>query len=347
MSGSESEVPVVDFLPALDGSVEGLKVVAGAVSRACTHNGFFYLQNHTIAPSLMSRVFEQSKAFFALPVERKLAISMYDSVNFRGYIPFNAELRAENRRGQGGKGFQLHLSDEKLDKAPPDAAESFQIHAELPADDEDVLANKPLHGPNLWPDGCPMMKTTLIEYYTAATQLARRVLEVFAVCLDLETGFFEPYYRKPLMQLRLMHYPDHEPDGAVPFGVRPHSDAGAFSMLLQDEVGGLEVRSKSGEWRLVPPIENTLVVNIGDTMKLWTNNRFESTPHRVVNTYGASRYSVPFFANPDYDALIEPMATCVDEQHPPVFDDLHCGESLLHTYSRIWPSASGSAGVSS
>ena len=103
--------------------------------------------------------------------------------------------------------------------------------------------------------------------------------------------------------------------------------------------GGLEICDKRGEWTFVPPLQNTFVGNIGDTMKLWTNNRFQSTVHRVINTRGASRCSIPFFTNPDYDAIIEPIETCVGEDHPPVYDVLHCGESLIHTDSRIYPSA--------
>lgn len=284
-------------------------------------------------------MFEEAKSFFALTEEKKLDVSLERSANFRGYIPFNARLYAENRRGKGGTGFQLHLSDHQLREQPPDVSESFQIHRELALDDPDVEVGKPLHGPNQWPGEQTTMRATMLAYYDAMDTFARRVLEVFALGLELEPGLFEQYYRKPLMQLRLMHYPSHQPGENVPFGVRPHSDAGAFSMLLQDDVGGLEIRDKDGEWKFVPPIEGTFVVNIGDTIKLWTNNRFQSTPHRVINTRGASRYSIPFFANPDYDAVIEPIATCIDKDHPPVFDVLHCGESMLHTYSRIWPSA--------
>jgi isopenicillin N synthase-like dioxygenase len=346
MTDVVEEVPIVDFAPALEGTTDGLQTVASAVSNACTNSGFFYLANHSIPKLLTDRVFECSSTFFELSESKKLEISLERSVNFRGYIPFDARLDAGNRRGTGGSGFQSHLSDDQIDKQPPDAAESFQMHAELPADDVDVLAGKPLHGPNQWPDALPEMRNTLLAYYDGATSLARCVLEVFAVCLDLDRNYFVRFYKKPLMQIRLMHYPTHEAGEHVPFGVRPHSDAGAFSMLLQDTNGGLEIHNKRGEWQLVPPIDGTLVVNIGDTMKLWTNNRFQSTPHRVVNTYGASRYSVPFFANPDYDAVIEPISTCIDENNPPVFDSLHCGESMLHTYSRIWPSASVGRGVS-
>ena len=335
----ENPIPIVDFGPAASGELDDLKRVATHVRAACEDIGFFYIANHPIPPALMSRVIEEAKLFFALPEEEKRHVLLERSANFRGYIPFNAELYPENRRGKGGVGFQLHISDEHLRSQPPDAAESFQIHRELPLDDPDVVAGKPLHGPNQWPEAKAAMRNTMLEYYDAMGTFARTVLQVFALGLDLERHFFRQYYRKPLMQLRLLHYPPHEPGDNVPYGVTPHSDAGAFSMLLQDHVGGLEICDKRGEWTFVPPLENTFVVNIGDTMKLWTNNRFQSTVHRVINTRGASRYSIPFFANPDYDAVIEPIKTCVDEDHPPVFDVLHCGESLLHTYSRIYPSA--------
>ena len=347
-ASAAQDVAIIDFGPALDGDRDGLKQVAAAVVSACEDIGFFYIVNHPIPASPRRRVFEEAANFFALPEERKLQVSMERSLNYRGYIPLNVLPKAENRRGAGVEGFQVHLDDEVapdggLVELDPDASESFQFHRELPLDDPDVQAGKPLHGPNQWPDGLPVMRETMLEYFDAMGLFARRMLEVFAVGLDPDRGFFEPYYRKPLMQVRLLHYPDQEPSEHVPFGVRPHSDAGALTLLMQDDVGGLEVRNKQGEWVLVPPIEDSYVVNIGDTMKLWTNNRFQSTPHRVINTYGAARYSVPFFANPDYDAVIKPIPTCVDDDNPPVFDVLHCGEAMLHTYSRIWPAPAAGA----
>jgi isopenicillin N synthase-like dioxygenase len=109
-------------------------------------------------------------------------------------------------------------------------------------------------------------------------------------------------------------------------------------MLQQDDVGGLEIKTKSGEWVVVPPMENSFIVNIGDSMKMWTNHRFASTLHRVVNRYGRERYSVGVFANPNYDTVISPLPTCVDADHPPKFEQMHTGEALLYLYSRVWPS---------
>ena len=336
---SRGQVPLIDFGPLADGSLAGVARVAADVREACEQIGFFYIANHPIPAPLIRRVFDETAAFFALPASEKLHVSIERSSNYRGYIPFDAKLYPENRRGHGVDGFQRHLDGHDLYDQPPDCAESFQIHAELADDDPDVRAQKPLHGANQWPQARPSLRGALLEYYAAVRSLAYQVLETFAVGLELERDFFEQYYRKPLMQLRLMHYPPQDEGGKVAYGVRPHSDAGAFSMLLQDDTGGLEIRNRQGEWAFVAPIENAFVVNIGDTMRLWTNNRFQSTPHRVINTYGAERISIPFFANPDYDAVIKPIPTCVGPDRPAVFDELHCGEAMLHTYSRIWPSA--------
>jgi isopenicillin N synthase-like dioxygenase len=109
-------------------------------------------------------------------------------------------------------------------------------------------------------------------------------------------------------------------------------------MLQQDDVGGLEIKTKSGEWILVPPVEGSFVVNIGDSMMTWTNRRFTSTMHRVVNQYGRERYSVGVFANPDYDTVIAPLPNCVTEATPPQFEPMVAGEALLYLYSKIWPS---------
>ena len=130
--------------------------------------------------------------------------------------------------------------------------------------------------------------------------------------LKLPPDYFVQFYRKPLIQVRLLHYLPQDQQAALEGGdSRAHQDAGGFTMLQQDDVGGLEIKSKSGEWLIVPPVENSFVVNIGDSMRLWTNNRFASTLHRVVNHYGRERYSVGIFANPDYDTVIRPLSTCV------------------------------------
>jgi isopenicillin N synthase-like dioxygenase len=162
---------------------------------------------------------------------------------------------------------------------------------------------------------------------------------VFARGLGVEPDHFTRHYRKPLMQLRLLRYQAQPPEAAARSGAAAaHCDGGGFTLLQQDGTGGLEIQTRAGEWVVVPPVENSFVVNIGDSMKLWTNNRFASTRHRVVNRYGTERYSIGFFANPDYDAVITPVPTCLDADNPPRFERLAFGPAMLFLYSRIWPS---------
>src|SRR5258708_1534450 len=131
---------------------------------------------------------------------------------------------------------------------------------------------------------------------------AALVASVFARGLKLPADYFAQFYKKPLIQVRLLHYLPQETQAALEGGdSRAHQDAGGFTMLQQDDVGGLEIKTKSGEWLIVPPVENNFVLNIGDSMRMWTKNRFASTLHRVVNHSGPRPYSVALFPNPTYE----------------------------------------------
>jgi isopenicillin N synthase-like dioxygenase len=128
------------------------------------------------------------------------------------------------------------------------------------------------------------------------------------MALDLKEGALKPYFGKDMNSLRILHYPPLPPeDDGVHLGARAHTDTNAFTILAQDNNGGLEIRNRDNEWVAVPPIENTFVVNVGEVLKVWTDGIFSSTLHRVINRSGRERYSIPFFMYPSYDALIQPL----------------------------------------
>ena len=174
-------------------------------------------------------------------------------------------------------------------------------------------------------------------YFAAMMKLTRLLLLAFARGLGLDDDFFAAHFRKPLTQLRLLHYPPQPPDSETE-GVEAHTDTGAFTILLQDEVGGLEVRTRAGRWIAAEPIPGSLVINIADMMQRWTNGRFVSTPHRVANRTGKDRISVPFFANPDYDATITPLARTFAAGEKP-HEPLACGPYVEAAYRAAWPRA--------
>jgi isopenicillin N synthase-like dioxygenase len=312
-----SEIPIVD-IGALGGGGSAESAVVAAIRDAAENVGFFYAANHGIALAEIRGMFAACERFFALPQARRDAIYLVKSPNYRGYLPIGV----------------LGQTDR-----PRDLLESFNVGRELGPDDPDVRAGRPLHGANQWPDDLPGFRDAIIRYYGLMDGLMRRLLQGFAMAAGLPRDGFDPMFRKPLTQMRLMHYPAQEVAQGNMIGARAHRDFGFFTILLQDEVGGLEVSNQAGEWVVAPPMEGTFVINVAEMLKLVTNGRFASALHRVINRYGRERYSVPFFVNPGFDAVLEPLPQFVDAAHPAAFDTYPVGEKMLAFYRGLWPSA--------
>lgn len=289
-----SKIPVIDVSGVLTG--DDIEAVASAIYKAATTHGFFYLSGHGIDQYLLDQVFDVSKTFFAQSTSIKQTIAV--DTHQRGWM------------AQG----MSHLQGAKTH----DLKEVFFWGTETNPDDPNILAGKPLIAVNQWPsDAFPRLEAELLPYYTALCKVARHVMAAVAVSLDLPADFFNPCYETPLARGQLVYYPpstaEHEAEGR--FGVAPHTDFGVLTLLLQDHSGGLQVRSKSGEWIEAPPIEGTLVCNIGDLLARWTNNRFTSTVHRVVNRSKTARYSIPVFFDPHTDTIIDPIDLGVSKEN--------------------------------
>ena len=264
---------------------------------------------------------------------------MGNSNLFRGYLPMDEPGKQKAYRGKAIEGFQPHLDPARMKARKPHKNEAFQASLELPRrrprrrGGQAAARRQPVARQ---PAGLPRGRARLSHDHDRLRRADGLGVRARA---RLPPDYFAQFYKKPLIQVRLLHYLPQDQQAALEGGdSRAHQDAGGFTMLQQDDVGGLEIKTKSGEWLIVPPVENSFVVNIGDSMRMWTNNRFASTLHRVVNHYGRERYSVGIFANPDYDTVIRPLPTCVDAEHPPTFDQMLSGEALLFLYSRVWPS---------
>jgi isopenicillin N synthase-like dioxygenase len=160
--------------------------------------------------------------------------------------------------------------------------------------------------------------------------LGTKVLSAFALALDLPEDFFADKVTKPLTTLRLLHYPPQE--GRIDesrLGAGAHTDFGCFTMLWQDDAGGLQVRNSAGEFIDAVPIAGTFVVNVGDMMARWTNDRFASTTHRVINASGRERYSMAFFFDPNFDAEVSCLPTCLAPGESPHYPPTTSGQHLL------------------
>lgn len=256
-----------------------------AIREACTGVGFFYIEGHGVPRPVIDDAVATMRRFFDLPVERKREVK----VNQR-------------HRGWHEIGGALMYGAKK-----PDFKEFFSTGLELPEDDPDVLRGQALRGPNNWPAFMPEVQRDFYRYYEAIGACGAVLLSAVARSLDLAPDFFVGRYLKRMQRTQAVFYPPQPASlGDDQFGVAPHTDYGCITLLWQDDTGGLEVRTRAGDWIDAVPVEGTFVVNVGDLLARWSNDRFTSTPHRVVNRSGRKRMSIATFYDPTYDAVVDP-----------------------------------------
>lgn len=299
-------IPVIDIGPFLSGDAEAQRRVAEEIGQACRHVGFFYVKNHGIPQPVIDELMAQTKAFFHLPLEEKRKVDAMKVQRHRGYIP-NGDLYADV-------------------KAKPDMQEGYEVSLELPADDPDYLAGNIMYGPNVWPERPEGFREGVYAYYERVLALGHTLFRAFEMTLGLPQGWFEDKIDKPMGQLRLIYYPPQDgPVDPKQIGIGAHTDYECFTLLLQDEVGGLQVGNREGEWIAATPIPGAIVINIGDMLMRWTNDEFVSTPHRVINRSGRERVSFPFFFGANHDCIVEPLPQFVSDERPAKYPPTRCG----------------------
>jgi isopenicillin N synthase-like dioxygenase len=316
-------LPVVD-VAGLGGNADGEQRVAAAIRAACLDKGFMYVRNHGIPRDLIGDVFAASKAFFALPESSKLRYDMRASKASRGYE------RMQSQVLEAG--------------TPPDLKESFYIGREYADDHPGVLAGRFAHAPNQWPDTPGDFRDVMEAYYREVSRLAERLMAGIALSLGLPRDHFAAFCREPLANLRLLHYPEQPANAEVGLkGAGAHTDFGGLTVLLQDSQSGLQVFDKlTGEWLHAPPIPDTFVVNIGDLLARWTNDKYRSTLHRVVNDSGVERYSIAFFFSGNLDCEVGCLPECLDPGEEPRYQPTTVEAHFREMFQRSYAATSGS-----
>ena len=297
-------LPIFDIADVVAGAMPSPELAESA-DHACREIGFFGVVGHGIPDALRDAVLAAAPRYFAQPADVTAEVAIERSTNNRGWGHLGAE----------------HLQPD----IPTDRKETFDVAIERPADDP---LNSPLDGPNQWPD-LDGFRDTIEEFQDAALRTAVAVLRVMGAALDLEPEFFDSRLRRPLVETRLLHYPavaELPEDGQL--GCGAHTDYGCVTLLYSDGTPGLQLRSPDGTWQdaLVPA--DALVVNLGDLMQRWTNDRYVSTMHRVLPPVGSPRYSVPVFVTGDWDAEVSTLPSCIDDEHPARYETVHAGPYL-------------------
>lgn len=344
-------IPVIDLAPLWDSSSDGLKRVADEFTKAFQEMGFAYIINHRVPQNIIDETFIQHRRFHNLPLEEKNKIRLNQW--HRGYLPLASyKLKSESK----SKGVVVE-NTETVVKAP-NQSESFIInheHLEGPNDvDEKFLYDRYLQGPNQWPHGMPEFREAVLLYYGEMKRLALDLTRVFFSASRTDFDRFSSQFERPSIGLRMLHYPpqpDPIPEGV--FGSAPHCDYGFMTILSQDDVGGLEVKTPDGKWVLAPNRigsnnESAFLVNLGDSASKWTNNVLRATPHRVVNRSGRDRYSIVFFWDPQLDFPIDTRDLgdrwCPKDQKPiyePETYGAYLRKLLTKNYSEVYETIDG------
>ena len=306
------EIPVIDLAPFRDGDAADGKRVGDAIARACETLGFLVVSGHGVPAATGAALHRTALEFFDLPLAEKLAVRRPRDDQNRGYIPYGEETLA-----------RMHGQD-----TPADYKEVFAIGPDEFPDEPYYTGDLayPDFAPNLWPARPEGLRAIMKSYYAGMLDLARLLARAYATALGLPPDFFVERLSRHACQLRLLHYP--APRGALEPGqlrCGEHTDLGLTTILRNAAAaGGLEVCTREGEWIAAPAIDGTFVVNIGDLMMRWINDRWRSTPHRVAvppaeARAGSRRLSIGFFVVPNYDAEVVCMpAPGEAPKYPPV-----------------------------
>jgi isopenicillin N synthase-like dioxygenase len=296
------QVPVIDVSAVVrDASSTGGVEAARQIGNACREWGFFQVINHGVPDTLVDATWHETRHFFAQPAEIKDAI-LRTRENPWGY--YNNELT----KNQRDKKEVFDFTTDGID--PIYAAE------------------------NRWPPVHDEFRTTLTAYRDAVTRLSLSLLEAFCVGLDLPADFMQADFGSDHTGfIRLNYYPVDDPLGqsavehlpVADLGVHHHTDAGALTVLLQDDVGGLQV-FKDGYWHNVPPVPGAFVINTGDMMQVWSNDIYQAAVHRVLAMERRNRYSIPFFFNPSAKTNVSPLPSVVGDDRPARYHTINWSE---------------------
>lgn len=288
----------------MDGSAPAKLGAGQSISHAFKTSGFLYLRNHGIPSETISEVFVRSAEFFKRPQRQKDSLSWTTPESNRGYVTLGREKVTQSSDPE---------EVSKLRASNPDLKESMEIGKEGVPDQ-----------PNQWPDkidaGGEVFTDTMKSFFSTCQELHVKLMRAIALGMGLDEYFFDSFVNGADNTLRLLYYPpvlkcvfENNPD-QVRAG--EHSDYGSVTLLFQDNVGGLEVKTPQETFVRAKPIEGTVVINAGDLLGRWSNDEIKSTHHRVVqppvqgddeSEMYPARYSIAYFCNPNFESAIEAL----------------------------------------
>lgn len=301
-------IPRIDIAALSSNDAAERRAIAALIGTACREVGFFVIEGHGVSTALMADTFEQSARFFAQPTDAKRALSIDKLGSNRGYVGIGVEALDE--------------------KAAADHKEAFNL----------IWTDGETRPSNAWPSSLPGFEAVVQRYFDAALNVGRALHAAFALDLGLDETFFADKIDRPLATLRLLHYPlPHHAAPAEQIGAGAHTDYGNVTLLATDGVAGLQVRRRDGTWIDAPAVPGAFICNIGDCLMRWTNDIYVSTPHRVLKP-AAERYSIAMFLDPNPDALVSAIPSCVADGSGPRYAPISAADYLQQRFAATYKS---------
>jgi isopenicillin N synthase-like dioxygenase len=321
-------IPVIDISPFRSGDMRARRQVAERVAEACTEIGFLIISGHGVPSTTITEMASASKAFFGLGPKEKAKVARPRPEVIRGYGAMESE----------------GLSYSQDEETPPDLKEVFDVGPiDVPNTEYFRGAAAGVHfADNLWPDRPASFRNQYVDYFHRMERLAGEMMHIFATALDLPADFFDSKIDRHISIFRANYYPRlTRPPRTKQLRGGEHSDYTAFTILWQERTPsiGLQARGLDGNWLDVPAIDDTMVVNIGDSLMRWTNDKWISTQHRVVNppfeiARDHDRLSLVYFVQPNYDAEIKCIDSCQSAIEPAKYPPVLNGDYLYSKFSK-------------
>lgn len=292
-----------------------------ALAEACADLGFFRLPLSVVAPEVRDAAWSAATRFFDLTEPQKRIIEFPEPGYPYGYSPFRAETLARSRDAGGAE----------ADLSEADLKESLSVGPDCGAPRRPALGEEWILSPSLWPAQIPELRPAWTAYYRALSQVGARLMALMALALDLPETYFDSLIDRPITSMRAIRYPASTGEHGAALRAGAHSDYGTFTILRTDHVPGLEIQTPDGSWRPIAPDPDHFVVNLGDSIAQWTNDRWRSTVHRVVPA-AAPRQSMAFFHMANWDARIECLPTCLAPGEAPRHAPVEAGPWLMRKF---------------
>jgi isopenicillin N synthase-like dioxygenase len=299
-------IPIIDFHPFITGDISAKELIANNIIRTLRETGCFYLENHGVSPAIISQAFDQSKRFFALPLEEKKQSA---------YLMESAH-----------KGYDLR-----------NLYESFHFGQEINQYEENSV-NNPFEKPNKWPLSQPELREVMLQFFDACHESMLKLIEALAIALQLPESYFRELHCQKNHGTSFHKYcaASEIPESEAGH-LKEHTDPTTFTYIFQDEVGGLEIKTLTGEWIAAPHIPDTVLVLAGEILQRWTNDQVCAPRHQVVISPQSrcikSRYSLAFFAAPDNDAEIICPESCLEANKAAKYPPILTSEFYTQRYS--------------